>query len=172
MLGFLRRHYLSIDPRTLGLWRVAIALLLLMDLAKRSQIVSTFYINEGLIPNHRVLWRPMREHMLSFLFTFTERGEVQIVFLAIALVYVGLLIGYRTRLMHGLSWLSLVSLQVRTAAISCSATWCCGARFCRSGGASRWIRRCGAAPALRSGCRWMTPRSSRSRCWPRRFSCA
>ena len=61
MLGFVRRNYLSIDPRTLGLLRIGIACLLLLDLAKRVPLVRLFYVNDGLIPNHRVLWRPPRE---------------------------------------------------------------------------------------------------------------
>ncbi|HET8931892.1 MAG TPA: HTTM domain-containing protein [Polyangiales bacterium] len=121
MLGFLRRHYLSIDPRTLGLLRIAIACLLLVDLVKRVPVLRLFYVNAGLIPNHRVLWRPPREHMVSLLLAFGEVGEVQIAFVLIALVYLCLLIGYRTRLMHVLAWLSLVSLQTRADVLSSGA---------------------------------------------------
>jgi hypothetical protein len=117
-MAFLRRHYLSVDPRTLGLLRVALALLLLVDLVKRSSIVSVFYTNAGLIPNHRVLWRPIRESMLSFLLSLSARHEVTLAFALIAVIYIGFLVGYRTRLMHVLSWLCLVSLEVRVDLLS------------------------------------------------------
>jgi hypothetical protein len=112
-MRFLRRSYLSIDPRTLGLLRIVLGLLLLADLAKRSRVLTVFYTNQGLLPNHRLLWRPSREFMLSFLFALSQRHEVVIAFALIGLVYVCFLIGYRTRLMHALSWFCLLSLQLR-----------------------------------------------------------
>jgi len=112
-MSFLRQHYLSIDPRTLGLVRIALGALLLTDLAKRCCVLSLFYTNDGLIPNHRVLWRPMREFAFSFLFALSDKHEVVAAFALIAAVYLCFLFGYRTRLMHVLSWLCLVSLQVR-----------------------------------------------------------
>jgi hypothetical protein len=118
MLRLLRRNYLSIDPRTLGLVRIALGLLLLVDLAKRSRVLTLFYTNRGLLPNHRLLWRPTREFTPSFLFALSYRHEVVLAFVLIGLVYVGFLIGYRTRLMHGLSWVCLVSLQVRADILS------------------------------------------------------
>jgi hypothetical protein len=117
-MAFWRRHYLSIDPRTLGFLRIALATLLLADLAKRSSILSLFYTNTGLIPNHRVLWRPIRESMLSFLLSLSAQHEVTLAFALIAVVYLSFLVGYRTRLMHVLSWLCLVSLEVRVDLLS------------------------------------------------------
>ena len=119
MLSFLRRNFFTIDPRTLGVLRIALASLLLVDLAKRTYVLRLFYVNSGLLPNHRVLWQPPREHMFSFLLGLSATAEVQIAFALIALVYLCFLLGYRTRVMHVLSWLSLVSLQMR-ADILCS----------------------------------------------------
>jgi hypothetical protein len=118
MLGLLRRNYLSIDPRTLGLVRIALGMLLLVDLAKRSCVLSLFYTNRGLLPNHRLLWRPTRDFTPSFLFALSYRHEVVIAFVLIGLVYASWLVGYRTRLMHALSWICLVSLQVRADVLS------------------------------------------------------
>ena len=118
MPRFFRRNYLSIDPRTLGLVRIALASLLLVDLAKRCRVLTLFYTNEGLLPNHRLLWSPTRDFMPSFLFALSHRHEVVIAFALIGLVYAGLLLGYRTRLMHALSWVCLLSLQVRADILS------------------------------------------------------
>jgi hypothetical protein len=126
MLGFLRRNYLSIDPRTLGLLRMGIACLLLLDLAKRVPVLRLFYTNDGLIPNHRVLWRPPREYMFSYLLALSSVREVQVGFALIALVYLCLLVGYRTRLMQVLSWLSLISLQTRADILSSGADFVFG----------------------------------------------
>ena len=105
-MSFLRRSYFEIDPRTLGLARIAIASVLLVDLVKRWLALSIFYTNQGLIPNHSMLWRPVRRYTLSFLFALSERHEVQIAFALIALVYVCFLIGYRTRLAPKDAWRS------------------------------------------------------------------
>ena len=126
MLGFVRRNYLSSDPRTLGLLRIGIACLLLFDLAKRVPVLRLFYVNDGLIPNHRVLWRPPREYMFSYLLALSSVREVQVAFVLIALLYLCLLVGYRTRLMHVLSWLSLVSLQTRADILSSGADFVFG----------------------------------------------
>jgi len=127
MLRFLRRNYLSIDPRTLGLLRIGIAGLLLLDLIKRVPVLRLFYVNDGLVPNHRVLWRPPREYMFSYLLAFSSLREVQVAFGLIALVYMCFLVGFRTRLMHVLSWLSLVSLQTRADLLSSGGDFVFGA---------------------------------------------
>ncbi|HTU61689.1 MAG TPA: HTTM domain-containing protein [Polyangiales bacterium] len=126
MLGFLRRNYLSIDPRTLGLLRIGMACLLLLDLAKRVPVLRLFYVNEGLIPNHRVLWRPPREFSFSYLLSLSSVGEVQVAFVLIALIYLCFLVGFRTRLMHVLSWLSLISLHARVDILSSGADFVFG----------------------------------------------
>jgi hypothetical protein len=126
MLGFLRRNYLSIDPRTLGLLRIGLACLLLLDLAKRVPLLRLFYVNSGLIPNHRVLWRPPREYLFSYLLSLSSVRELQVAFVLIALVYICLLFGFRTRLAHVLSWVSLISLQARADILSSGADFVLG----------------------------------------------
>jgi len=109
---------LSVDPRTLGATRIALALLLLFDLGKRTAELATWYSNSGLLPNHTLLWRPVRQWQMSFLWMFSYWQEVAIAFFAIALVYLALLVGYRTRLAQVLSLLCLISLQVRVDLLS------------------------------------------------------
>ena len=104
---------LCIDPRTLGLTRIALALLLLFDLGKRAVVIATWYSNSGLLPNHTLLWRPGRTWQMSFLWMFSHWQEAAVAFALIALVYLALLVGYRTRLAQALALLCLVSLHVR-----------------------------------------------------------
>jgi len=121
MFTWLRRSYCAVDPRTLGLVRIVLGILLLIDLAKRSCVLSLFYTNDGLIPNHRSLWQPLREYSFSFLFAFSRASEVRWVFAFIAVVYLCFLLGYRTRLMHALSWICLMSLELRVDMLSSGA---------------------------------------------------
>ncbi len=112
--SFLVDKFLSIDTRTLGLARIAIALLLLFDLAKRANEMSIWYLETGLFPNAMVTAYPLRPHAMSFLFYVSSDAGVRLAFVLIAVVYVFFLLGIFTRIMHVLSFVCLVSLQVRS----------------------------------------------------------
>ncbi|MEN9581578.1 MAG: hypothetical protein RJA70_4587 [Pseudomonadota bacterium] len=117
-MNWLSRNYLQIDPRTLGFARIVLALVLLLDLAKRLCVVELWYSNAGLLPNHTALWSPGRSYHFSFLWGASEPSEAAALMLLIAVAYAGLLVGYRTRLCQVLSTLGLLSLQVRTDILS------------------------------------------------------
>ena len=106
-------RYLSIDPRSLGLFRVVLALVLLLDLARRAAVLPHFYTNAGLVPNHMILWSPARPRIFSFLFMASHQGEAVLCFVLIALVFMCLLLGFRTKLVQVLSLLCVVSLNSR-----------------------------------------------------------
>lgn len=110
--------YFSIDPRTLGLFRVALALLLLVNLVDQMAGVSLWYANEGLLPNHTGLWRSHRPWAFSFLWGSSSVGEALAVMGAMGLAYTGLLLGYRTRLCQVLSLVAILSLQIRVDILS------------------------------------------------------
>lgn len=117
-MGDLRRRYLEIDPRTLGVLRIALAALLLFDLAKRCPGIDLWHVNSGLLPNHRLLWQPESPYQISYLFALWTESQVHVAFAITALVYLGFLLGYRTRLMHVLSWFGLLSLQTRVGLVA------------------------------------------------------
>ena len=110
-----RRRFLTIDPRTLAALRVALALLLLVDFGKRVADVSTWYTNAGLLPNHRLLWRPETQHQISYLYALFTTNQVRAAFAITLVIYLCFLVGFRTRLMHVLSWFALLSLHTRTS---------------------------------------------------------
>jgi len=116
--SFLRDKFLSIDTRTLGLTRIAIALLLLFDLAKRANEMSIWYFETGLLPNVMLAARPMRPYGTSFLSYVSSDMGVRVAFVLIAVVYLCFLVGFFTRLFHVLSFVCLVSLQVRVDLIA------------------------------------------------------
>jgi predicted DCC family thiol-disulfide oxidoreductase YuxK len=127
----LRRAYLEIDPRTLGLGRIGLGLLLLMDLLRRVPWLPHLYGNDGLLPNHTLLWRPPTERQFSIFFMASWSDEAAVLFVLCFLVYFCLLIGYRTRVAHFLSFLACISLHNRiqfaenggAVAMACLVLW-------------------------------------------------
>ncbi|HET8934115.1 MAG TPA: HTTM domain-containing protein [Polyangiales bacterium] len=117
-MELLRRRYLSIDPRTLGVFRVALGALLLLDLARRASELSLWYTNAGLLPNHRLLWRPETQYQISYLYALFTADQVRVAFALTAVINLCFLVGYRTRLMHVLSWFALLSMQTRATILA------------------------------------------------------
>jgi predicted DCC family thiol-disulfide oxidoreductase YuxK len=110
----IRDHFLRIDARSLGLFRIAFALVLMGDLFRRWGWVRELYSNEGVLPNHNHLFN-LRDtgRVWSFLHAFSTPGENHFAFVLILLAYLFFLLGYKTRLFHALSLLCLVSLGSR-----------------------------------------------------------
>ena len=113
----LRATYLAADPRSLALFRIGFALLLLVDLAHRYRGLDLWYTNAGLLPNHTLLWRPPAEHMFSLFFLASSRAEVQLGFALCAAVYLCFGLGYRTRWAHAAALICRVSLNSRIAVL-------------------------------------------------------
>lgn len=109
----LRDIYLRVDPRSLGLFRIALGVALLVDLGFRAAVAVPFYSNAGLLPNHTLLWAPMASPQLSFFFTLSTPSEVRLGMAVCALVFAAFTLGYRTRVSHGLSLLCLMGLNHR-----------------------------------------------------------
>lgn len=105
--------YLTADVRSLAAGRIVMSAVLLLDLFKRWALIDSFYTNEGLIPNHTLLWRPGFEKVFSFFFMASYRYEATAAFVVIALAYVALLVGFRTRLAQVASFVGLISLHGR-----------------------------------------------------------
>ncbi|HET6283525.1 MAG TPA: HTTM domain-containing protein, partial [Polyangia bacterium] len=117
------RTYLTVDPRSLGAGRIALALVLLIDLLRRVPDIELWYSNNGLVPNHTLLWRPPTQWMFSFFFMASWTDEAVIGFVLCGLVYLGLLVGWRTRLMQFLSLLAVLSLHGRSTFIENGGDW-------------------------------------------------
>jgi hypothetical protein len=107
--------YGGYDPRSLGIGRIGLGLLLLHNVWRRVPGLVTFYTNDGILPNHSVLWRPTFEYMFSFFLAASRAEEAAVMFSICAAVFLVFTAGYRTRLFHVLSFACLVSLQSRQA---------------------------------------------------------
>ncbi len=109
----LRRTYLRLDPRSLALGRIGIGLVLIADLLRRIPWLRDFYSNAGLIPNHTVLWRPPFPRLFSIFFMASLPEEAALLFVIAFVCFFCLLIGYRTKLFHVLSFVMTTSLHNR-----------------------------------------------------------
>ncbi|WP_121744180.1 HTTM domain-containing protein [Natronorubrum halophilum] len=107
------RSRFEIDTRALATLRIALGLILFVDLLHRARHIGYFYTDDGVYPvavyeATSILYDGHSIHGLS--------GELwfqQLLFAVAAVFAVALMLGYRTRLVAFVSLLLLVSLQVR-----------------------------------------------------------
>ncbi|GAA4374554.1 HTTM domain-containing protein [Hymenobacter koreensis] len=117
LAAVLRRPFV-LDVRAMALLRMAVAVILLTDLAIRSTDLEAHYTNLGVLPLHVLFERAWNPYQFS-LHTSSGIWEIQaLLFLLAAALAVGLLLGWRTRWMTVGSWLMLVSLQNRNPMIA------------------------------------------------------
>jgi predicted DCC family thiol-disulfide oxidoreductase YuxK len=112
---YVAQTYFSFDVRSVALFRVVFAAVLLVDLYLRSRVLDEFYTNEGLVPNHTLLWAPLGRHVFSLFFTVSHHGEAVALMLLCAACFVCLLIGLATKLAQVASLIALISLNGRVA---------------------------------------------------------
>ncbi|MBK9261392.1 MAG: DUF393 domain-containing protein [Polyangiaceae bacterium] len=90
------------------------ALVLIGDLFRRWTWLKVFYSNDGVLPNHNHIFNLRdKTQVWSVLHAFTTPGENHFAFALFLLVYIGFLVGYKTRVFHALSLACLVSLGSR-----------------------------------------------------------
>jgi hypothetical protein len=121
--NFIPRFYIrlknlyGLDIRALSLMRIALALLLLFDLCIRVSSLTAHYTQNGAVPFNEVelsFWKPGYFSLFQFGDTYLF---ALMVFILTGIVYVVLLIGYKTKLFTFLAWFLLTSLQNRNTLI-------------------------------------------------------
>jgi hypothetical protein len=105
--------YCTADARSLGAGRIVLASVLLLDLIKRWVQIGSWYTNDGLVPNHTLLWRPSFSHVFSFFYMASYTHEAVLLFVLCAIAYTMLLVGLYTRLAQFLSMVAVMSLHGR-----------------------------------------------------------
>src|SRR3569623_2074716 len=127
--GFARDRWLSIDLRTLGLFRIAFGLCLLANLLDHATggNLTTFFSNDGVLTNHFALFAPIQLREWSLLFAFSRPGEVAVAFAAIFAGYVLYTIGWRTRVMQVLALICFISIQNRNLLLQDGGSFACSA---------------------------------------------
>ena len=113
LLDFLKQRYLAVDPRWLGVHRICLGCLLMVEVIRRMYYARAFYSNDGLLPNHFSLFRPMGRNLFSIYHAFSTYAEVQVAFSLTLLAFFLFTIGYKTKLFHLISAICIVSLNNR-----------------------------------------------------------
>ena len=107
----------GIDTRSLALFRIGIALVVLFDLTVRASDLVAFYTDAGVLPRTSFLsYTPAPWVLCLHLMSGTTLVQA-ILFFAQGACALGLLAGYRTRWMAVLSWFLMASLQRRNPLI-------------------------------------------------------
>ena len=101
------------DLRSLALLRVVLALLVLADLASRVTDLSAHYADKGVLPRTVLMEHVLSRWSFSLNLMSGEPFFQALLFGITALAAVGLLVGYRTRLMTIIVWVLLLSIQWR-----------------------------------------------------------
>ncbi len=113
----LTRALFAIDLRSLALFRISLALMLLADLAMRAWDLEAFYTDFGLLPRVVAPSTWNGGHLWSLhLQTGTVAGEA-FLFLVATVFAILLLVGWQTRVFTFLSWVMLISLHSRNPLI-------------------------------------------------------
>lgn len=105
--------YLSIDPRTLGFFRILFGFLLIADLLRRVPDLSVWYSNEGLLPNSTMLAYPMQDWTFSFFFALGTPAEAAAAFVICGIIFFFFLLGWKTKIFQFLTLFCVTSLHSR-----------------------------------------------------------
>src|SRR6185503_16886557 len=76
--------------------------------------LDIWYTNDGIIPNHTLLWRPSWDHVFSLFYLASYWYEAAFGFVICLIVYLALLVGFRTKLAQVLGLICMLSLHGRT----------------------------------------------------------
>jgi len=112
------RELLGIDPRSLVLFRVALALLVFNDLSTRAIDLTVFYTDQGALPRAVLLGVKSNPFAISVHLMSGTVFAQRSLFLLEALCALGLLLGLWTRWMTFGCWFLTISLQDRNPLIA------------------------------------------------------
>lgn len=117
MKSSLRQTFLEADTRGLAVFRIVFGAVMLGYLFTRTtgDSLVAYHTNDGLLPNHYVLFAPVSDYQWSLLFAVSNRPQVIAAFLAMGFATFCFMIGYRTRLATIFSLASLISLHYRNS---------------------------------------------------------
>ncbi len=111
------REWFSLDYRSMALLRIGVGITILFDLAQRLPDLRAFYSDAGILPRveYLRLWENkwwISLHMAGGLTAFEL-----VLFIVAAAFAVMLILGYRTRFAMIMTWVFLISLQMRNPVV-------------------------------------------------------
>jgi len=101
------------DLRSLATFRIVIAVLMLFDLFNRATDLTAHYTDAGIMPRSVLLTQVLSQYSFSLGALNGGVAFQAMLFIAAALAALGVLVGYRTRLMTFAAWILLLSIQFR-----------------------------------------------------------
>ena len=108
------KNLFGIDLRSLALFRISIALIVLYELICRSDDLAAFYADSGVLPRAALLMTRQIDPRIISLHFISGAAPVQaLIFLLHGLCALGLLVGFRTRQTTFLTWILTVSMRQR-----------------------------------------------------------
>lgn len=116
ILGYLREAA-SVDVRSLALFRVALGVIILCDLAVRASDMRMFYTDQGVLPRSAVLEKFAHPAVISVHLMGGTLFSQIILFVLATIAALALLAGYKSRTAAFVSWFLLISLQTRNPAV-------------------------------------------------------
>lgn len=112
------RRVLSLDLRSLALFRIVFGVYLLANLATRLPFIGDFYTDAGILPRAAMITLSPTPWVVSLHFMSGEWWVQFGLLLAAILFACGMTLGYRTRLCVAASWLLYCSLYVRNPLVT------------------------------------------------------
>jgi hypothetical protein len=100
----------TIDSRTLAVFRIAVGLLIIGDILARASTFTFFYTEDGVVPQELAEQRTV-PGAFSFFYYTQDSTVIALLFLIHALVAIQLIIGYKSRFAMILSFLFVISLD-------------------------------------------------------------
>lgn len=117
VLAAIRRRA-SVDTRALAAFRIALGVVLLVDLLRRSGNLVAFYADDGVLPRSALDTQVAASIQTISVHTLSGSATAQAALFVLAgVVAVALVVGYRTTLATAVSFFLLVSLHVRNPAV-------------------------------------------------------
>ena len=108
-----KERYLSFDPRSLALFRVCFGITALFEVRRRFGVIEHWYVNDGIMPNHTLLWRPPSDHFYSFFLSLSSYEGAVIGIALCAVVFTFFTLGLFQRVTHPLAFFCMCSLNAR-----------------------------------------------------------
>src|SRR5919107_5087471 len=106
------------DLRSLAVFRIVLALLVLADLANRATDLYQHYTDAGVLPRTVLMEDVLSPWVFSLNLMNGGAYFQALLFSVAALAALGMLVGYRTRLMIFVVWVLLLSIQVRNPLVN------------------------------------------------------
>lgn len=115
-MTWLRRSF-ALNTKSLALFRIGFALIILVDVFYRFFDASAFYTDYGVLPRIDYIEKYIHPWKVSLHLASGNSVFIYFSLFIAALFAIGLLIGYRTQLCALVSWVLMISLQTRNPTI-------------------------------------------------------